>query len=105
MSHGVTVHTQKYDVIHVYPKPILAKVTNAQRHCVQISCTESTARLIQSTPSHVTLSWSILILFSHLSLGIPSGLIISDFPTKMPYVFVFTHTHTRTHANTRARTT
>jgi len=41
----------------------------------------SWASLIQSIPPHPT-SWrSILILSSHLHLGLPSGLFPSDFPT------------------------
>jgi hypothetical protein len=32
---------------------------------------------------------SILILFSHLSLGLPSGLLFSDIPTKTFYAFLF----------------
>ena len=40
---------------------------------------------IQSMPSHPT-SWiSILLFFSHLSLGLPSGLFLSSFPTKTLY--------------------
>ena len=42
-------------------------------------------RSIQFMPSHPT-SWrSILILSSHLSLGLPSGLFLTGFPTKTLY--------------------
>ena len=45
----------------------------------------SWANSIQSTPLHPT-SWkSILILSSHLRLGLPSGLFPSSFPTKTLY--------------------
>ena len=43
---------------------------------------QSSASSIQSKPPHPT-SWrSILILFSDLGLGLPSGLLRSGFPTK-----------------------
>jgi len=46
----------------------------------------SWARSIQSIPSHPT-SWrSILALSSHLSLGLPSSLFPSGFPTKTLYM-------------------
>jgi len=46
----------------------------------------SWASSIQSIPPHNT-SWkTILILSSHLSLGLPSGPFISDFPTKTLYM-------------------
>jgi len=45
----------------------------------------SWASSIQSMPPHPTSLRSILILFSHLRLGLPSGLFLSGFPTKNLY--------------------
>jgi hypothetical protein len=45
----------------------------------------SWAHLIQSIPPHPTSCRSILILSSHLRLGLPSGLFPSGFPTKTLY--------------------
>jgi len=51
----------------------------------------SWASSIQSIPLHTT-SWrSILILFSHLRLGLPSGLFPSCFPTKTLYAPLVSH--------------
>jgi len=53
----------------------------------------SWASLIQSIPSHPT-SWnSILILPSHLCLGLPNGLLPSGFPTRTLYTPLFSHIH------------
>jgi hypothetical protein len=44
---------------------------------------------IQSTPSHPISLRSILILSTHLRLGLPSGLFHSGFPTNILYAFLF----------------
>jgi len=55
---------------------------------VPANCTLSWASSIQSIPPHPT-SWrSILILSSHLHLGLPSGLFPSGFPTKTLYTLL-----------------
>jgi len=65
--------------------PIIPRILwNPKVHyCIHLSL--SWARLIQSMPPHPT-SWSsILILSSHLCLGLPSGLVPWGFPTKTLY--------------------
>jgi hypothetical protein len=53
----------------------------------------SLATPIQSTSPHPTSPRSILILSTHLRLGIPSGLFPSGFLTYNPYAFLFSLTH------------
>jgi hypothetical protein len=48
-------------------------------------------RSIQSIPSHTISLRSILILSTHLRLGLPSGLFPSGFPTNILYTFLFAH--------------
>jgi len=52
----------------------------------------SWASSIQSTHPHPTSRRSILILSSHLSLGLPSGLLPSGFPTKGVHTSPLPHT-------------
>jgi len=51
----------------------------------------SWARWIKSTPSHPISQSSILILFSHLCIGLPSGLFPLGFPTKILHTFLISH--------------
>jgi hypothetical protein len=51
----------------------------------------SRAQQIQSIPLHRILPRYILILSSHLSLGLPSGHFPLAFPTRTLYAFLFTH--------------
>jgi hypothetical protein len=53
----------------------------------------SLARPIQSTSPHPTSQRSILILSTHLRLGLPSGLFPSGFPTNNLYAFLFSPIH------------
>jgi hypothetical protein len=48
---------------------------------------------MQSIPSHLTSLRYILILSTHLRLGLPSGLIPSGFPTNILYALLFAPIH------------
>jgi hypothetical protein len=50
---------------------------------------------IHTIPSHPISSRSILILFTHLHLGLPSGLFLSGFPTNTLYAYLFAPIHAR----------
>jgi hypothetical protein len=56
----------------------------------------SWARVIQSTPSHPISLRSILILSTHLRLGLPSGLLPSGFPSNILFAFLFSPTRSQT---------
>jgi hypothetical protein len=47
------------------------------------------ARPVQSTPPHPICTRSILMLYTHRRLGLPSGLLPSDFPTNNIYTILF----------------
>jgi hypothetical protein len=51
------------------------------------------ASCIQSTISHPTSLWSILVLSYHLHLCLPSGLLHSGFTTKILYAFLISPMH------------
>ena len=53
----------------------------------------SLAQLIQHMPTHPTSLGYILILSSHLCLGLASGPFPSGFPTKTLHAFLFPHTN------------
>jgi hypothetical protein len=57
----------------------------------------SSARCIHSTPSHPIFLRSILILSSHLGLGLPHGLFHSGFWTRILYAFLISHMCYMTH--------
>ena len=59
---------------------------NPNVHCRIHKCPPPVSILSQFDPVHTPTSWrSILILSSHLCLGLPSGLFFSGFPTKTLY--------------------
>jgi hypothetical protein len=59
----------------------------------------SWARLIQSIPLHRISARSILILSTHLRVGLPNGLFHSDFATNIIHVFLFSPIHATCHTH------
>jgi hypothetical protein len=57
----------------------------------------SWSRSIQSIPLHPISLRSILILSTHLQLGLPGDLFPSGFPTNILYAFLFTPIHATCH--------
>jgi len=88
-----------------WSRVLLEKLTGSQLvkkfpHCMepegslphlQVSASFPNPELDQSSPwpPHHTFCRSIIILSSHLCLGLPSGLFPSGFPTKTPYIPLF----------------
>jgi len=113
-SAVVTIFTTYTNPFHVAYKPPphitirLEKLTVIQLvekfpsfYGTRISITVSTnahnlsllwARWIQSTPSHPLSLRSILTISWYLRLGLPSGLLPSDFQTKILYAFLISPT-------------
>ena len=50
---------------------------------------------IQSTPSQPISVRPLVILSTHLCLGLQSHLFLPGFPTKIPYTFLFSPTHSK----------
>jgi len=67
----------------MWSRRFIIAFTSARHLCL------SWARSIQSILSHPTSWWSILIVSSHLCLGLSSGLFQSGFPTKTLYTPLF----------------
>jgi hypothetical protein len=59
----------------------------------------ASSRSVQSIPSYPVSLRSILILFTHLRLGLPTGLFPSDFATNILYAFIFSPIHAIFHAH------
>jgi len=77
----VTQLVKKFPALHG-TRRFITVFTRSSHWCL------SWARCIQSTTSHPLSLRFILLLFSHLRLGFPSGHFPSGFPTKMLYAFI-----------------
>ena len=85
MQHSLSWESNRSSASQEIPRIVWNPKVHRRIHKCLTHLSLSWVNSIQSMPSHLT-SWrSILILFSHLRLGLPSGLFPSDFPTETLY--------------------
>ena len=83
MEHSPSSEANRFQLVNKFPTFYGTQFITAFTRARHLSLFG--ASCIQSTPSYPTSCRSILILSSHLRLGLPSGLFLSDFTTKPLY--------------------